>query len=837
MKKGTSLKDMAIVLSVLSTMIPCQAAAPPAPSAPQSQEPGRASAKPAINILLLDDGARGLPDGMEERRNAWPVWEQRLPTFLPRLSLVANFRKASGDRVEDHTSLHALEISSAVPRDRREKTVTEELQQLQKVTRRPTAILARSSSGQDQLRVVLQDTRDYRPEDAARLVAFLADISPAIAHQLIAANFGPFQSPPTLIFDPRAIPEPSDSFLPRDSFWRWRVLEQTYLIPHFVLHMLSVLNESITSSNGTFYPNSTSIQGSTHYAAVEDKDTHHRLIGEIARKTGHSVTATFVEKRGNEYRINAGGRATQFLSPDTGARFSTLQEAAERVRKRDIASKKTSPYNERLNSFSGMSAGEIGQFMAKIGEGTLIGVGKAAPTAVEAAARSKTDRLNLFNPEDVTKQSLSPFINVQIGITPGGPADMSGASSLLDLGQVDRLNFGKGRYMPFTRTTGITVAPAGDVPVPAPQLSYTDQYVPDGSGLSRGGILFEKGNVYILDIAGRVSVETERAAAAVAASTNGHGATYRAEARLQTAVSIPLGKPRTGADLTTPSALLLLRMTAVQKSIGCLPVAFPQFFAVKPNGRYDATFDPARLRVGPRPGTGKGHIRNSRVTLIVSETGNRLRYGWPRDRGERATAQKDPMPGKALVKRQSDFQPDLCANSDGSFTWGLSHGVMVEFDETGLPQGLRGPNGETLRYRRQAGHVAEQLVSDDRRLCAGNAQPGLDTKWLAHSITYDDRLRVTEVLSGTASVRVEYLGRANTIRIISPEGQVDWRFQPNGRLAGVVMGDKAILWTRTSDGRIIQMASGSIVAGKRSAEFRPSAVVGALPCASVKADP
>lgn len=215
---------------------------------------------PKINVILLDEGSIGLPAGSEVRRNDWQEWENRLPTFLGKLQLVADFRRASDEKPAPEASLYTLEITSSLSPDRIEEIVATELQRIYEATRRPSAILARSSSGRDQLRIVFQDSRDYPPAHAAKFLRVLAEISPAIAERRIAENFGPFNAPPTLVFDPRTTilpPVTGDA-----SSYQWRVLEESYLLPHYVLHALTILDENVRLTSDTFYLHSIAEPGS-----------------------------------------------------------------------------------------------------------------------------------------------------------------------------------------------------------------------------------------------------------------------------------------------------------------------------------------------------------------------------------------------------------------------------------------------------------------------------------------------------------------------------------------------------------------------------------------------
>ena len=210
---------------------------------------------PRINLVLLDDGAGTLSEGAKLARNRWDEWRKRLPTFVDMIDLVATFRTASGAGPTAESSLYAIEISSGVGADEIEAFTARELERIQEATKRPSVVLARSSSGTDQLRLVFQDSHDYKPLDAAKFLRVFREISPPIPLRAIADNFGPFQPPPTIIFDPRiCVARTGDA--EHDGRQRWGVLEDTYLLPHYVLHAIATLNEMCRDGGGTFYAES-----------------------------------------------------------------------------------------------------------------------------------------------------------------------------------------------------------------------------------------------------------------------------------------------------------------------------------------------------------------------------------------------------------------------------------------------------------------------------------------------------------------------------------------------------------------------------------------------------
>ena len=173
---------------------------------------------PCINVVLLDDGVP-LRDA-EKARDDWQAWERRVPTFLDNLQLVAAFRRATGETPDANASLYGLEIAPGVSADRKDQIIAAELERIFSATKRPSVVLARSSVGNDQMRIVFQDSRDYPPAHAAKFLRFLSEISPPVTCQAIAGTFGPFTAPPTMVFDPRASDDRGDRAKNRASEWR-----------------------------------------------------------------------------------------------------------------------------------------------------------------------------------------------------------------------------------------------------------------------------------------------------------------------------------------------------------------------------------------------------------------------------------------------------------------------------------------------------------------------------------------------------------------------------------------------------------------------------------------
>ena len=165
----------------------------------QGQDDGNVVETPRMNVVFLDDGATRLTAANPVRRNDWDEWEKRVPTFLGLLNkFVADFQRASADQARPTDSQFALEVADSLSPERKVQAIAGELERIFNATNRPSSILARSTAGDDQLRLVFQDEKDYRPMHAAKFLRNLADISPLLAHSGIAEHFGPFQPPPTI---------------------------------------------------------------------------------------------------------------------------------------------------------------------------------------------------------------------------------------------------------------------------------------------------------------------------------------------------------------------------------------------------------------------------------------------------------------------------------------------------------------------------------------------------------------------------------------------------------------------------------------------------------------
>jgi len=86
-----------------------------------------------------------------------------------------------------------------------------------------------------------------------------------------------------------------------------------------------------------------------------------------------------------------------------------------------------------------------------------------------------------------------------------------------------------------------------------------------------------------------------------------------------------------------------------------------------------------------------------------------------------------------------------------------------------------------------------------------------DTRQIA--LTYDAQGRLTSVTADSRRADVLYMDELNAIRMTDGQKTVDWRFGPGRKPIGVVVGNQATLWTRSPEGRIIQVAFGHLEDG------------------------
>lgn len=208
---------------------------------------------PKINVIFLDHSAAFSKSQGEVVRNDWSVWNKRLPHFIPALQDVATFRIGQSGKYQREASLFSILLSDRLSLTEQKEILIREINEIYRVTQRPSCILTRSTTGHDQLSIVFQDNRDYPPEVATEMVIQLGKFGPPSNAVVWPKNCGPFQPPPTIIVDYRTNPELRSKDLGLRAKSRWGILESGYLLPEYVLHAIVVLNDSIMEDTGTFY--------------------------------------------------------------------------------------------------------------------------------------------------------------------------------------------------------------------------------------------------------------------------------------------------------------------------------------------------------------------------------------------------------------------------------------------------------------------------------------------------------------------------------------------------------------------------------------------------------
>ncbi len=882
---------------------------------------------PTINVVLLDDQASGLPHDTELRRNNWRAWDIRLPTFLERLRLVAQFNRATDDEASVAASLYGVEISANLVPDRREGLVASELAHLQALTKRPSAVLARSSTGNDQLRIVFQDARDYTPEFAAKFLRVLAEISPPIALSRVAGSFGPFNPPPTIIFDPRTEALCETTSADGRAALRWGVLERTYLLPHYVLNLLATLNANVSIFGDTFY--STSVPEPGALAARTGSRTELFIAGAginsatargptevsqmaLAHAGRDSIVATIYlhdwkargftsdnPKTAPEIRDYASVMTKQAVAqgknivfdvrPDLDPYLSgntLLKDAADYMKDSPRWKSESQLYAHAVDSvFNGykdvMPGGQThgmfhseGGYAYSLTKTTLdtvdlykvrVGADMAKPKIEQVVRAGGEARI-------FTGRGDWPSLwNLATKSTAQQVARDTGATALHDLTwQGHGLPLERSRFEVYAGNTKALSFVSLD------PTRLRDSGLGQWRQLDMGGVLFDRGNRYVLDLSGMVRRQGDRATAALDAS-GGVGGTFEEGEREKIVVGIPTGGSKKNAGVAGAD-LLLFDIDAQLNGKGVLPLAMARSWLSDAAPGYTFgggwSFEPAILQgletISDAPGA---RVRRE-VTVLPFETGNRLAYlpNSVRTEGD-VEARPAENPAVAFVPKGGDFQPDLVANEDGTFSWVLRHGVMIDFDNTGLVKALRGPGDENIAFARSSTKMIAQRGTAGRTVTidyAGNSparatvgdspvrydhegehlkgvvgSPGVcsfDYDEGGHPSTvrrglctaqlrFDDRGRLIKVAGPGLDIRLEHVSGRGLLQVSGGHQEtVQWHFGPRGRIAGVTRGDSGILWTRDSEGRIIQMAQGAIKTSDGSYEFEPDIVIGTLPC-------
>jgi YD repeat-containing protein len=398
-----------------------------------------------------------------------------------------------------------------------------------------------------------------------------------------------------------------------------------------------------------------------------------------------------------------------------------------------------------------------------------------------------------------------------------------------------------------------------------------------------GGILFDRRSIYLLDVSGAVCAQARKA---VDAAHHGDGS-FTVDGKRMVAAGFRIGGQGSGTSqarsLATRLAgeITLLQLESPLAREGSLPFGVARFLASPGNGVScfggPWTFEPI---VAVRPHSPRvadsPNEPNVGVTVIPAETGERLPYA-PEEqtRSNQGGAKADKASSVGLAKKNSRFQPTLVANADGTYSWMLRHGLCVRLDGQGLVQCIREPDGHSVVYARDRhSRLIAKETSDRTRIqidyasaqpaslsVADNQTPirysyvdgflrsvvggsrelsiGYEGNWVRSltwdtgelTLAHDPQGRLTSVTADKMGIGVEYVRERNAIRITNGSKTVDWRIGPRGDLIGVVLGNEAILWTRSVEGRIIQVAFGHLQdeAGKTTKKFIVDDTIGTAP--------
>jgi hypothetical protein len=732
-----------------------------------------------MNIVFLDDAAQGLPVDTPVRYNHWPEWDTRLPTFQKLLrTFIADFRKAHGQKAVSEASSYALEISTTTTAAERDRLITDYLGDIGKATGRATLVLARSTAGDDQLRLVYVLDGDCPPLQAAGFLTALAEVTPPVFHGRIGERFGPFRAPPTVVFDPRASTLSSVPTAQRARH-RWALLEdEAYLLPHYVLHAIAALHEAPLTGEAAWVRNRTLEPGSQM-----------------------SAIATALEKA-NHY----------------AARHDPMSQAMARYWGNRAV--------ERMERLANMPGGmdNIARFHQTYAH-------------LQTTARANVERVALWNlggGSNWAKLLSAIGVIAPAGAKFGGPHGAlilgTGGAILAKTGDQMRnwnqthTKFGVD-YTNFANMRNSTFAGMGN--------SSTQRAI--------GGVLFQYDNQYFIDLSGWLAKEVTAAAHTdhassgltmgklryvddlpllwldIAASHN--GSLPVAVPRFLTAAGVDTPQRFGGPWSFEPLALTtqaddegrLLRATVRPAETQC-PVSYMLLSSVIENAppvltAHNATgFEPALDMLN---GGGFVWMLRHGVAIEFDKDGLVEAIGSPH--GERVVYVRQ---ARQLVGQQTSDgrQIDLQYNASCPVTATLGADRHAAY-EYGGSDGL-------VQVRGDQGTWSIDCASDRR---PSRITSGTTTISLAH----DEKGRLSSVECGPMSVKIGYLEGTNTLHIAVPgKPRVDWLLGP---ISGPVMEDRAILLTRSMAGRILQVSKGPVWGSGGTRQFTPTETSSLVP--------
>lgn len=817
-------------------MVGAGAAAPMDEPGTQPMPPGKAR----MNIVFLDDAAERLPAGAPVRYNHWPEWDTRVPRFQTLLrEFIADFRKAQTEQPAPDASLYAIEVSATAIAANRDGDIAKYLAAISEATNRPTLVLARSTAGTDQLRLVFVFKNDCPPREAAGFLAALTEAAPPVFHGRIGERFGPFRAPPTVVFDPRA-----DALAPvqanQKAQHRWGILEEdAYLLPHYVLHAVAVLHEAPLTREAGWLANRTVEPGNaTVFLGANAADTE-RLARAMTGREGLTVLSlegfrnssrlgTF-DSNNHVVRLDSASELRQLM--DSGRRLNIVaiekgayQLLVEEPRLQGSPLRQSSLASilppEKVSSLKIIGPGEGNNAANWFGFGndTARNLRKLADSGVEVgvwAAHSRGPQNWLLN--DFSKFNI-PVVEIgtrqdQRSGSAGIPWFSAGGDAFFNRSVVDLLrrdgevNLTGDRFQSWDRTTqsfrnqgaqslagifggfdksdGLNRLESRLGPNTGPSSNLRDislRLTPQDLHLFHAREqTFSGSGTKPSDVLGGVLFEHDNHYLVDLSGRTTKEVTEEARTRKRTK-GIVTGTLHYFDDLP------LVWLDVVAPRNGSLPVALPRFL----DARTDAgssfsgvwSFEPLTVEVRQ-----SAENRLQRATVTTLETRTPVSY-MPLDlvlKGE---------PPLLTIRNGTGFEPHLEAKKDGGYVWTLRHGVTIEFNADGLVEAIRSPHGEHVVYHRETGQLVGQETSDGRRIDIqyANDQPRaftLDRKPRA-AYQYHADYWLVEARGDRETWSIGYDQSGRPARVASATTTLSFTHDEQGRLTSVASGATAV---------------------------------------------
>jgi YD repeat-containing protein len=325
--------------------------------------------------------------------------------------------------------------------------------------------------------------------------------------------------------------------------------------------------------------------------------------------------------------------------------------------------------------------------------------------------------------------------------------------------------------------------------------------------------------------------------------------------------------------------LFVVEADRLSGPMGNLPIAVARFYQ-SGDSPGDATgkgwtSEPCFLQFGKGEGlraqfAGKDVELPCAITLTECETGAELHYALT---AGTELVEGDMGPELRYEPVESRFQPDLAACPDGTFKVLLKHGTYIRLDREGRIMALADRSGRLVHFERANGLVVGQRTSEGNRflleyragklvVARGSAGPiiryghtseGLlsevstdafarsyryDSKGYLSAVinakgpevlvaSYDDKGRVRDLSFGGIVTRISYVDSRGAVKINRGEGStIEWGFDPKFYALRTVSGKNAMLLSRDSTGRLIQLALADVEADGETERFRVGKIIG-----------